>query len=394
MNNSNADVNADALIETKTNHADQAANKTDDSNGLTDFEKLGLIQNTPDEFAFLRPKSTDNGDYELTKPLSKRRIALKNPMYDKAIVGIAGPYTATYSPKFAIKITACLSNCEIDSFIENAEFCMYSVKTDMYSGFYVGKPLSSEEEARRKAEIIKNQEKHYKEKLEEDKAYQKQERKRFLQQQIKLNRISRLKKASKECEKKEHKVLNNAGEKDDKDDKDVLATAGEAQDSQQQNQGPKPNAKKVSLFNQPYIPGQLFAVISVLRDPYKALSYEERENEWVIFVWGAFNSESEATAYLSDTLQHEFPYYNSFIVPMNKILYLDETRNSDMEAKKIFRYDIQQIIYDKFVNDQSYIEELKQIPISEDGKIIRDDVKETEETKNIKNIAETEEIIE
>jgi hypothetical protein len=90
---------------------------------------------------------------------------------------------------------------------------------------------------------------------------------------------------------------------------------------------------------------QRFAVVSIMHDLDEAPDPDTgRIRQWCVAVWAIFATEREATAHLSDTVQHEQKYHSLFVVKLGEWLYVDlvNTPQMDLSTHGVYRFQQQQ----------------------------------------------------
>ena len=106
------------------------------------------------------------------------------------------------------------------------------------------------------------------------------------------------------------------------------------------------NATRVKRLTAAHaLPDQQFAVVAIMSHVDDT---EPLKSQWLINVWGAFASRPEAQAYLSDTIQHEACFHNSFVCKMYEWIFPDvmNTREFQMQVRGVYKFQDQQDMWD------------------------------------------------
>tara|TARA_B100001093_G_scaffold378570_1_gene363890 strand:- start:17368 stop:18516 length:1149 start_codon:yes stop_codon:yes gene_type:complete len=364
---------------------------------MTDLVTTSTSLNDTSSSHYQEAQSTLDGDFEKTARLSNSLIPLENPLFNTAVIGVAGPEQPTKSCSCVIKITACLLDKDVSSFVESSTFQMAHMTTQMYRPFFIGdKQVSAELQLEKVKYIISQTERFYDMVQQHEREYRQQQ----------LSKLDNAKNAGKarevdQADQADQANVDNEVDKVDETTKQIntvintyfnyeikeevdKAIEKRHQIFKEQTEATlnlENKSKCVNLFKEDCrIPGQNYACISVLNDPFKEVDANDIEREYVVIVWGAFNKSSDADAYQSDTLQHERPKYRHFVVPMHRLLILDHIRGTLADTRSTFKYAVQTEKYQAELKNKSIIEKLKAIPVDKNGKIIKDKTDKTDKT--------------
>ena len=110
-------------------------------------------------------------------------------------------------------------------------------------------------------------------------------------------------------------------------------------------------------------------MISILRDPYKELGPTEVETEWAVAFW-KFGTLKESQEYLSDTLQHVCKKWDHYIVKAGKPIPLEFQRTGVDDCDVFYRHQVEMDIAAGYKSNDALAEELKKIPVDEQGRPI------------------------
>ena len=314
-------------------------------------------------------RSTLDGDYEVTKKLGKTAVPLHLPDQTCCLVSKAGPELSTKASSVVIQIVGTFSDPqERQQHIEESTFNMLTFMADTCKPFFVGsRELSPDEQTAAVERIVENTHIAYQNRIEKEREYI--QKKRNGEETI-------YEEAVKEAQEK-NDLLQQVEDTIHDINQSFFHSVKQSKETKR---------RTVSKFSpMSAIPGQAFAVVSILRDELKELEPDQIEDEWAVAVWGCFPTKTEAEIYKSDTLQHERPEWDHFIIPNYKPLYLDLTRTKLQSAKNVFRYDVHTQMEAQQQADERMIEDLKTIPRDEHGRMIR----ETTETPETPETTET-----
>ena len=287
-------------------------------------------------------QSTLNNDYPLTEKLSKKTFKLQNPNQKVALLQRAGPYLSTKaSHNYIVVLAGFPTKSELQQYVASTDLCMLTQIIPSCKFVYVGSKQESESvQLERVNTIINNTKSFYDEYMQKEKEYIKTRMSLNPEQQE--DYISKMKVEAYEKNKLKKSLEENI-EKTTQLFKEKYS-----------------NQTSINLYKQTQLQTQNFAVISVLRDPYKNLGPDEIEHDYAVAIWQLFNQQSEAEAYLSDYLQHHFPHYDSFIVPTNSLLNLEHTRTDLDDADKTYRFQVQTDTYIDEIRNQQLLEEINE----------------------------------
>lgn len=299
-------------------------------------------------------RSTLDGDYDITKKIGTSAVPLMLPDQMCCLVSKAGPELSTKASSVAIQIVGTFADTrERQLHIEESTFNMLTFTANTGEPFFVGsRELPPQEQTEVVDRIVTNTETAFDARMEKEKGYI--ERKKTGDESIYEENVQQAKIENKYVQQVEDtiKSLNQSFFMNTKKNKETK----------------KRTVRKFSPLSS--IPGQVFAVVSILRDPMKELEPDAIEDEWAVCLWGCFPTYSEAEIYKSDTLQHERVKWDHYIIKMYKPIYLDFTRTKLSSAKNVFRYDVHSQMEAQQLYDESMIKDLKNIPRDENGRMI------------------------
>ena len=148
-----------------------------------------------------------------------------------------------------------------------------------------------------------------------------------------------------------------------------------------------PKAPKLKAVHD--VRDQKYAVVSIIcEDEVQEGTFDEADDkntarpQWVVAVWGAFPDEQSATAYLSDTVQHEHTYMNHYVVKMYEWIYCDLVlqKNLRKKAKPVCAYQEQQQLWTSAYNTKGAVRAQKKLEEQQNTaeelrKRVEDDIK-------------------
>ena len=302
----------------------------------------------------------------MTKKLGKSAVPLHLPSQTCCLVSKAGPELSTKASSVVIQIVGTFADPkERQLHIEESTFNMLTFMADTCKPFFVGsRELPPDEQTAAVERIVQNTHIAYQKRIQKEREYIQQKRD---------GEETVYEEAVKEAQEKKE-FLQQVEDTIHDINQNFFNSVKKCKETKRRTVG------KFSPMS--VIPGQAFAVVSILRDEQKELEPDQIEDEWAVAVWGCFPTKSEAEIYKSDTLQHERTEWDHFIVPMYKPLYLDLTRTKLQSAKNVFRFDVHTQIEAQQQADERMIEELKTIPRDEHGRMIKESAEATETTES------------
>lgn len=322
-------------------------------------------------------RSTLDGDYEVTKKLGKTAVPLHLPDQTCCLVSKAGPELSTKASSVVIQIVGTFADLqERQQHIEESTFNMLTFMADTCKPFFVGsRELSPEEQTAAVERIVQNTHIAYQKRIEKEKEHIK--KKREGDETIYEEAVQEAKQKNEYLQQVEDTIhdINQS----------FFHSVKQSKETKRRTVG------KFSPMS--VIPGQTFAVVSILRDELKELEFGQIEDEWAVALWGCFPTKTEAEIYKSDTLQHERTEWDHFIIPMYKPVYLDLTRSSLKSAKNVYRYDVHTQMEAQQQADERMIKELKTIPRDEHGRMLKGDPESAEADAETTETTETTEAV-
>ena len=287
-------------------------------------------------------KSTTGGDFALTKKSGLPMYPVDIPQQKYALVGVAGPAAhLTKASSFCIQVSGFFpTERERDEFEAEGNVHFTHAKVPIARSFYLGKENKSPEDQIKYVEetysqletSCKDNEQKFDEYVDKKQATNNEKESRS---QLDKDDFEKSKKKEKDDEKLRAQIQksNDAFFKESKARKDIKSV--------------KRTKATETVLNQKY------AVVSIYYDQKEHEQALQSDNifldNFCVAVFGGFESQDQANAHISDTLQHELPCMPFWSVEMYKPIYLDFVRLQVVNPgiKKIYKHQIMQDEFDE-----------------------------------------------
>ena len=323
--------------EKQRNMATQVANPPVAASSLTEAES-----NLPNVAQY---RSTLNGDFDRTAPLSAVPVPLYPPDQSVCLVGKAGPHLSTKAPTVHIQATAGFEDHdELQAFVEECSLNMLHMQAPMQKLVYVGATEKTPEDQIATVNHIQEAtERYFDEAMAEEERLENERRTNGFDFETDTADANKRKQVKEDTTAHINKTL-----------------------SQWSTSVKKEHKKRVVKRQRDFQPGQFTCVISILRDPYKELAPTDIETEWAVAFW-KFGTLAESQQYLSDTLQHAYPKWDHYIVKAGKAISLEFQRTGVDGCDVFYRHQVETDLLSGLKANDEMAEELKKIPVDEHG---------------------------
>lgn len=317
--------------------ATQVANPPVEASSLTEAES-----NLPNVAQY---RSTLNGDFDRTAPLSAVPVPLYPPDQSVCLVGKAGPHLSTKAPTVHIQATAGFEDHdELHAFVEECSLNMLHMRAPMQKLIYVGaSEKTPEEQIATVNRIQEATEQQFDEAMAEEERLENERRTNGFDFEMDAAEAKKRKQIKEDTTAHVNKTLSH------------WSTCVK-----------KEHKKQVVKRQRDLQPGQFTCVVSILRDPYKELAPTEIETEWAVALW-KFGTLAESQQYLSDTLQHAYPKWNHYIVKSGKAISLEFQRTGVDGCDVFYRHQVETDMISGLKANDEMAQELKKIPVDEHG---------------------------